>query len=711
MAKVKKQKAKPAEPDQHANVHAEPSQLPPALHPSHDVTANSPAGPAGGGYDDWGAPTHTGGHGGGGGGWGTESAAPAGNDWGPATTTAADDWGPATTTAADDWGPATAPADEWGAPAGGGDDWPRSPARDDQSWGPSSPLSISGGGGYGTKKSAMKKGGAQVGAHGHSQQPAPPHSQAPAPTSFHPAAAAQMASSRYGAHHASQDWGAPTAPAGWTQQTPWAPPAPPKPPPAPPAAKPAWANWAHEAKILPMVNSRPSPQPSSYGHPEQSAAAGGGARQAPPEQQRSQILSSLLQDPNQYAKDYLSQAQTQAQATHHSSRDHHGRAQQYPQPGQQMHDPHFIAEQQSILRSIQEARSQSGIHGQQHRPQPIQQADSWGYGTGWGERASTIPEEDEYDDEDDEDEDGWGHGGGGSWGHTNNGRVRFSPNISYSSSPRRRSRNAPSMRSTGGAQPHAPPQGNPQQFWAPLPTASKTMKIATGAISTGSISTTVFELPPPRQGMGENGFVDSQGAALKPAERALFNRERPAKERFRWGFNPDKDPRVGSLLRWIASMSSGLATIGLKRFLETRERGALFANADFRVPSQIPGMPPQPTFDYVTLDQIQRTLDATLQESVALYHPAYQVIVFVFLLSPSGNSMALWRRKLEVPEAVRAAHHDEIIDVMSELKEYPVYVDELPVKPDEAAPKKKKKVRFAFLRRLFGGGKKSAAAT
>ncbi|KAH9853453.1 hypothetical protein C2E23DRAFT_728298 [Lenzites betulinus] len=520
------------------------------------------------------------------------------------------------------------------------------------------------GGGYPPKKSALKKGSA------HSQSAslhAREQARAPAPTSFHPSAhlAAQhsvpMATSQYGA----QDWGAPPASTwndthgGWGQ-----PPPPPQPPPkpaaAPPSGRPAWTTWANEAKGLPMA---------------------------------------------------------QAQATHQPrhSMSQHGRPQQHP--GQQWQDPHFLAEQQSILHSIQEGRSQTGSrHAPQNRPQPVQQADSWGYmggGGGWGERASTIPEEDEYDDE--EEEDDWGNGMGSQkgygWGgaQTGNGHVRFSPNIS-TTSPRQRSQSAPSMHGMGMGMgmghPQPYPQGNPQQFWAPSPMASKTMKIATGHISAGEISTTVFELPP----RGEIGFVDSQGAALRSAERALFNRDRPAKERFRWGFNPDKDPRVRSLLQWIAVMSTGLATIGLKRFLETQERGALFANADFRVPSPTGG-PAQPTFDYVTLDQIQRTLDATLQESVKLYDPAYQVIVFVFLLSPSGNSMALWRRKLNVPEAVREEYSDDIYAVEAELKHYPVYVDDrdrLPVKPEVAAPKKK--VRFAFLRRLFGG-KKSVAAT
>lgn len=75
--------------------------------------------------------------------------------------------------------------------------------------------------------------------------------------------------------------------------------------------------------------------------------------------------------------------------------------------------------------------------------------------------------------------------------------------------------------------------------------------------------------------------------------------------------------------------------------------------------------------------QLHGTLDRILQESVALYDPAVQVIVFAFLLSPTGNSMAVWRRKLAVPEALRAAHEQGIEEAKADLDEdYPVYVEE-----------------------------------
>ncbi|KAI1786531.1 hypothetical protein LXA43DRAFT_54467 [Ganoderma leucocontextum] len=431
----------------------------------------------------------------------------------------------------------------------------------------------------------------------------------------------------------------------------WAQPAAPK----PPGQKPAWTKWASEAKLSP-------PQPSSYQRQQPAAHPG------------------------------------QSQAYLHAQ---------------------LLAEQQSIMHSIQEANTHSnghahGSHSQQTRPPP-QYADSWanwGRDAWGGERASTIPEEDEYEDDgwgDTEDEDGWGQ----SHGYDNNQRVRFSSNVSYAGTPSNASR-TPShgpAPASGASPPRRHASSNPQ-MWAAPPNASRTMKMATGTFSPTpvTVKTTVFELPPPRNGFGENAFVSSHGEALIPAERALYNQGRPTKERIRWGFNPDKDPRVGSLLHWIAAMSNGLAEIGLQRFLDTRERGALLANAEFHLPA-FHGAPPQPAFDWVTLSELQNTLDSTLQSSVTLYDPAFQVIVFVFLLSPSGNSMAVWRRKLNVPDALRDTNQDEILAVKAGLKtNYPVYVDEARLPVMTPNPVKKKKVRFAFIRRIFGGGKKAAAA-
>lgn len=116
----------------------------------------------------------------------------------------------------------------------------------------------------------------------------------------------------------------------------------------------------------------------------------------------------------------------------------------------------------------------------------------------------------------------------------------------------------------------------------------------------------------------------------------------------------------------------------LQQFLQTHERGALFVNADYAPQSS----PHEPAFDWVTIDRLGDTLDKILQESVALYDPAKQVIVFIFLSSKSGNSMAIWRRKVPVPGILQTAYKDAIAETKARLQQnYPVYVEESVVDP------------------------------
>ena len=109
--------------------------------------------------------------------------------------------------------------------------------------------------------------------------------------------------------------------------------------------------------------------------------------------------------------------------------------------------------------------------------------------------------------------------------------------------------------------------------------------------------------------------------------------------------------------------------------MQSRERGALFVNAAFRLPDQ----PTQPVFDWVTFDTLQNTMDKTLQESVAFYDPGQIVLVFVYLPSHTGNSVAIWRRKIPVPGNVRLMLQKELGIVKKGLrpaKDYVLFVEE-----------------------------------
>lgn len=111
------------------------------------------------------------------------------------------------------------------------------------------------------------------------------------------------------------------------------------------------------------------------------------------------------------------------------------------------------------------------------------------------------------------------------------------------------------------------------------------------------------------------------------------------------------------------------------KFLETRERGALFINVAFRMRQY----PQEPAIDWLTFSNLQGTMDKILQESAAFYDPAALVTVFVYLPSQTGNSVAIWRRKINVPEKARNQYRAELNAIVKTLpphKDYIIMVDE-----------------------------------
>ena len=99
----------------------------------------------------------------------------------------------------------------------------------------------------------------------------------------------------------------------------------------------------------------------------------------------------------------------------------------------------------------------------------------------------------------------------------------------------------------------------------------------------------------------------------------------------------------------------------------------MFINASYDSPSG-----QGPALDWLTYEDVVETRDRLLQESVGFYDPSMQVFVFVFLPSKSGNSLAMWRRKVAVPNSVRLAHLREIDLAKAALRrDYPVLVDEI----------------------------------
>ncbi|KAF8165016.1 hypothetical protein B0H34DRAFT_647326 [Crassisporium funariophilum] len=170
-------------------------------------------------------------------------------------------------------------------------------------------------------------------------------------------------------------------------------------------------------------------------------------------------------------------------------------------------------------------------------------------------------------------------------------------------------------------------------------------------------------------------FLESKGAAFEFVTNAFFGNARLARERIHWLFPSNKDLRVAAMLAWVQKMSFNLGSFGLLKFLQHRERGGLFINTVFRMRNN----PNEPALDWLTFNELQGTMDKTLQESVAFYDPSAHVMVFVYLPSESGNSIAIWRQKITVPDNAKVKLQGEINAVVKSLrnpKDYVVCVDE-----------------------------------
>ncbi|CAL1700634.1 unnamed protein product [Somion occarium] len=478
----------------------------------------------------------------------------------------------------------------------------------------------------------------------------------------------------------------------------------------------AWMRWNKEfmqVKDLHKIDEKaPIPPPALASHAIPSNGGGMGGRRPPASQQQNHLLHNILNDPLQAHARNVAWGIPQGQGGHdrHNQipgypRTHSGHDQQNAWGGQGWGDP-------------QQQKHHKHQSTGQHRAQPMQPADSWGStgwgnasnhggASGWGERndvagwqgaatsgkdpwGATIneeEEEEEYDDDEDWGDDGYNDTEDEGWGQPKHKHKKHKDDYDPwgGGKPKHQNYEATPQQQQHSLHGHTPAIANQQLPYDPK--ASKTMNMAFGRMGALFESTPPVQLPQPGAGV-----IDSHGAGLKPAVHALYGRRRPTKERIHWMLNPDKDERVSSLLRWVQAMANELAAFG--KFLHDGQRGALLTNADFRVGGSVTS-PGQPAFDWVTIDRLQLTLDRIVQESVITYDPALHVVIYVFLLSHSGNSMAIWRRKVPIPDSLRIARRDEIKKVKDSLDlKYEVFVDQL----DPSPPKKKR----GFWRRLFG---------
>ncbi|KAG6878258.1 hypothetical protein C0993_010030 [Termitomyces sp. T159_Od127] len=201
-----------------------------------------------------------------------------------------------------------------------------------------------------------------------------------------------------------------------------------------------------------------------------------------------------------------------------------------------------------------------------------------------------------------------------------------------------------------------------------------------------------------RLGLPQGTINESGRQAFEPALKAIFGKERLTRDRIHWMYAPDNEAQVTSILYWIQELERYLAFLGLLKFLETKERGALFVNVTFRLMEH----PDKPVFDWLGYKQVQKSRDRILQHSILAIDPAEQTVIFVYLLSRTGNSVAMWRRKLQVPKDIQQKHLQALKKVKAGLRPDKdlIYVDELPpsdkrkeAKPAKSAGKSKQAIK------------------
>ncbi|CAE7150217.1 unnamed protein product [Rhizoctonia solani] len=181
--------------------------------------------------------------------------------------------------------------------------------------------------------------------------------------------------------------------------------------------------------------------------------------------------------------------------------------------------------------------------------------------------------------------------------------------------------------------------------WAPNApaAAAPTLSVPTAAPASAPSSA----LAPRQQPMSPRvnspvRVTQSGGQALVPAQRAFIGSHRPAHERMLWGLPLDRDPRVRHAIAKIEGIKDAVVAFGAEKFVETKMKGAVICNVDYHPP----GHPDDLAFDWITYKDAQKSLDPTLQKSITRTDPANAVLLVIFLLSPSLNSLAIWRKSV-----------------------------------------------------------------
>ncbi|CAE6401687.1 unnamed protein product [Rhizoctonia solani] len=143
-------------------------------------------------------------------------------------------------------------------------------------------------------------------------------------------------------------------------------------------------------------------------------------------------------------------------------------------------------------------------------------------------------------------------------------------------------------------------------------------------------------------------IVESGGNALSEAQDALTNTKRPVWTRVLWTVPLEHDHAAQMVLSKFThnEVVEEMSVLAIRNYLST-ERGAFFCNVDRNANSSR-----ALEVDWITFRDTQKTRDKTLQREVLRNEPALSVLVYVFRISPNKRSVAIWRRKIDIPATI-----------------------------------------------------------
>ncbi|KAG8702430.1 hypothetical protein FRC11_011488 [Ceratobasidium sp. 423] len=156
-------------------------------------------------------------------------------------------------------------------------------------------------------------------------------------------------------------------------------------------------------------------------------------------------------------------------------------------------------------------------------------------------------------------------------------------------------------------------------------------------------------------------IVESGGSALSEAQDAFTNSRRAVWTRMLWTVPLEHDPGAQMVLSKITKRDAveGLSLLAVGaavlRMSESRDYRNISDSRTLEV-------------DWITFRDTQKTREKALQREVLRNEPALSTLVYAFRLLPDKRSVAIWRRKIDIPATILRKNANAIAAKRRELR-------------------------------------------